>query len=54
MANDIGSQTGIGGTSMGINGQRGTGGEKPSATGNANPGNTKPPRAPEAPVPMPK
>jgi hypothetical protein len=54
MANDIGSQTGIGGTSMGINGQAGSGGQKPSAMGNASPGGTKPPKAPEGKVPMPK
>lgn len=54
MANDIGSQKGIGGTSMGINSRPGNGGEKPTATGNSNPGNTKPPRTTDGPVPMPK
>lgn len=54
MANDIGSQKGIGGTSTGINGQVGCGGQKPSAQGNANPGNTKPPKCVEGNVPMPK
>lgn len=54
MANDIGSQTGIGGTSMGLNGQKGPGGEKPSAQGNPSPGGTKPPREMESKVPMPK
>lgn len=54
MANDIGTQTGIGGTSMGHNGQAGAGGQKPSFSGNANPGNTKPPKVAEGKVPMPK
>lgn len=54
MANDIGSQTGIGGTSMGMNGQKGPGGEKPSAKGNPDPGGTKPRRETDATVPMPK
>ena len=54
MANDIGSQTGTNGTSMGINSQKGAGGQKPSATGNSNPGGCKPPRAPDGSVPMPK
>jgi hypothetical protein len=54
MANDIGTQTGIGGTSMGLNNRPGNGGEKPSAEGNASPGGTKPPRVPDSKVPMPK
>lgn len=54
MANDIGSQRGTSGTSMGLNGQKGTGGQKPMASGNASPGDTKPPKDSEGPVPMPK
>lgn len=55
MANDIGSQTGIGGTSMALNNQKGQGTVKPSGTsGNANPGGTKPDKPAEAGVPMPK
>lgn len=54
MANDIGSVTGINGTSTGINNQGGNGCEKPSAAGNANPGGTKPARVPDSKVPMPK
>jgi hypothetical protein len=54
MANDIGSQTGIGGTSTALNTQAGAGGQKPSAQGNSNPGNTKPPRATDGKVQMPK
>lgn len=54
MANDIGSQTGTSGTSMGINGQSGAGGQKPAASGNTSPGGTKPPKEAEGKVPMPK
>ncbi len=54
MANDIGTQTGIGGSSMALNTQKGEGGMKPSASGNHNPGNTKPPKPTDNPVPMPK
>lgn len=51
MANDIGSQRGTTGTSMGINGQKGCGGQMPSASGNSSPGNTKPPKATDGSVP---
>lgn len=52
---EIGTVTGINGTSMALNNQKGEGGQKPSATaGNANPGGTKPDKPATAPVEMPK
>ena len=54
MPNDIGSVTGINGTSMALNNQAGQGAVKPMATGKDNPGDTKPKMEPEKPVPMPK
>jgi len=55
MANDIGTQKGISGTSMNLNTQPGQGTQKPSATaGKADPGGTKPPAEKDDAVPMPK
>ena len=53
MPNDIGSVTGISGTSMALNSQRNIGGEKPSARGKDSPGGTKPMRENESPMPVP-
>lgn len=55
MANEIGSVTGITGTSMGLNTQKGQGAVKPMASaGSSSPGGTKPDKPAEAGVPMPK
>ena len=55
MANDIGSVKGVSGTSMNLNTQKTDGCVKPNpSAGTASPGGTKPPRAPTAPVHMPK
>ena len=53
-SNEIGNVKGITGHSTALNGQTGQGAMKPSAAGKESPGGTKPPKAPEAPVPMPK
>jgi hypothetical protein len=54
MSNDIGSVTGVTGTSTALNTQDGQGTQKPSAKGNSNPGDTKPPKPADGAVPMPK
>ena len=54
MPNDIGSVTGITGTSMALNGQPGQGTQKPKPMGNSDPGGTKPPMPKDEKVPMPK
>ena len=55
MGNEIGTQTGISGTSMALNTQKGYGAVKPSATaGSSSPGGTKPDKPADAAVPMPR
>jgi hypothetical protein len=55
MANDIGTQGSVNGTSMNLNNQPGQGTQKPSASaGKADPGGTKPPMEKDGAVPMPK
>ena len=54
MANNIGSVSGINGTSIALNTQPGQGTMKPSASGKSDSGNTKPPFPADKPVPMPK
>lgn len=52
---NIGTVTGITGTSMNLNSQANLGGEKPNpSAGTADPGKTKPPKPAEKPVPMPR